>query len=88
MLKPMQCRAARVLLGLDQPDLAKAAGVSERTLIDFERGEREPHGATLKAIADALVTLGVDLIAENGGGVGVRVRQPGGEFRPVPKSRG
>lgn len=87
MLKPMQCRAARVLLGLDQATLAKAAGVSERTLLDFERGEREPHGVTLKAIADALTKLGVDLIPENGGGVGVRVRQPGGEHRPVPKSK-
>lgn len=88
MIKPMQCRAARVLLGLDQATLARAAGVSERTLVDFERGEREPHGVTLKAIADALAVLGVELIPENGGGVGVRVREPGGEFRPVPKSRG
>lgn len=88
MLKPMQCRAARVLLGLEQSDLAKEAGVSERTLTDFERGERDPIPATKKALADALSRLGVDLIAENGGGVGVRVRQPGGEHVPVPKNRG
>lgn len=87
MIKPIQCKAARILLGLEQSDLAKAANVSERTLTDFERGEREPHPATLAALADALTRLGADLIPENGGGIGVRVREPGKEHRPEPKAR-
>lgn len=87
MLKPIQCKAARILLGLEQSDLAREANVAERTVTDFERGEREPHPATLAALADALRRLGADLIAENGGGVGVRVREPGTEHRPQPKGR-
>src|ERR687885_75071 len=85
MLKPAQCRAARTLIGIDQGALAKEAGVSERTVTDFERGERNPQPATLRALAGALERLGVELIEENGGGVGARVRQRGAEHQPRPK---
>ncbi len=57
-----QCRAARVGIGkngLSRKDLAAAAGVAERTLIDFERGARTPINATLEAIKRALEGYGV-----------------------------
>ncbi len=87
MLKPVQCRAARTLIGIDQAELAKEAGVNERTITDFERGERSPHKATLKAIADALERRGVGIIQENGGGIGVRVKEAGREFQPKPRGK-
>ena len=74
MLVPAQCRAARTLLGLPQLALAREARVALRTLINFERGRRNPQAATLQAITAALERLGIELIAENGGGVGARVR--------------
>lgn len=48
-------RALRVLRGIRrQADLAQLAGVSPRTIFSIERGERRPHRATLRAVADAL----------------------------------
>ena len=88
MLKPAQRRAARILIGIGQTTLAAEAKVSERTVTDFERGERRPQSATLQALASALERLGVELIEENGGGVGVRVRARGGEHQPRPKKGG
>src|SRR3712207_9381392 len=79
MLKPAQCRAARILIGIDQTTLAAEAKVSERTVTDFERGERRPRSATLQAIASALERLGVELIEENGGGGGGGGPARGGE---------
>ncbi len=84
-MKPVQCRAARILIGIAQTTLAAEAKVSERTVTDFERGERRPQSATLQALASALERLGVELIEENGGGVGARVRMPGTEHRPKPR---
>ncbi len=84
-MKPVQCRAARILVGIAQTTLAAEAKVSERTVTDFERGERRPQSATLQAIASALERLGVELIGENGRGVGARVRARGGEHQPKPK---
>ena len=75
-MKPAQCRSARILIGIDQTTLAAEAKVSERTVTDFERGERRPQSAKLQALACALERLGVELIEENGGGVGARVRVP------------
>ena len=73
MLKPVQCRAARTLIGIHQPALAREARISLRTLIDFERGRRRPQSATLQAITAALDRLGVEQI-ENEAGLGVLLR--------------
>ncbi len=85
MLVPAQCRAARTLLGFPQPALAQEARVALRTLVDFERGRRNPQAATRQAITAALERRGIELIAANGGGVGARVRVPGTEHRPKPR---
>jgi transcriptional regulator with XRE-family HTH domain len=54
--------------------LAEKSQVSERTIIDFERGARAPQASTRLAIRTAFETAGIDFIDENGGGPGVRLR--------------
>ena len=71
-----QCLGARAMLRLTRDHLAAAAQVAVATLADFEAGRRQPHPRTLSAIQTALETAGVEFIAENGGGAGVRLRKP------------
>lgn len=72
---PNQCRGARGLLGMTQAQLARKSGVSLRTIISFELGERQPMPANLRAIRSALETAGVIFIDANGEGPGVRLRK-------------
>lgn len=74
MIKPVQCRAGRALLDLDQSELAKAANVSRNTIADFEKGRRTPNLNNLIAIQRALETAGVVLLDEEEQGPGVRLR--------------
>ena len=64
------------MLGWSRRELAESAKVAERTLIDFERGARRPYDRTLADIQRALEDAGILFIEENGGGAGVRLRQP------------
>jgi transcriptional regulator with XRE-family HTH domain len=66
---------ARAGLGITAEALAAVAGVSKVTLSDFEIGKRSPHPRTLAALRAALERAGVEFIAENGGGPGVRMRK-------------
>ena len=68
---------ARAGLGLTAETLAERAKVSKVTLSDFEIGKRSPHPRTLEAIKTALELAGVEFIAENGSGAGVRLRKGG-----------
>ena len=47
-----------------------------RTLARMEMEEGVPRRGTLSAIRTALEVAGVEFIAENGGGAGVRLRKP------------
>jgi transcriptional regulator with XRE-family HTH domain len=76
-IQPAQCRAARGLLDWTMDALAEASGVNLRTLLRFERGQAPPRASTLSAIRTALESAGVEFIAENGGGAGVRLREKG-----------
>lgn len=76
VISPGQSRAARGLLDISQRDLAEAAGVSLTAVKDFESGARTPRPATLRAMQDAIEAAGIQLIATNGGGPGVRWRDP------------
>ncbi|MFT6675923.1 MAG: transcriptional regulator with XRE-family HTH domain [Sulfitobacter sp.] len=73
-----QCRAARAILGITQQDLADASNVNKRTIMDFESGKRTPVPATITTLRLALESAGAVFIPENGGGAGVRLRDPGG----------
>ena len=66
---------ARAALKIGVRDLATAAGVSPDTVARLERGE-ELRPSTVEAIRAALEAAGVEFIAENGGGPGVRLRKP------------
>ena len=44
--------------------------------MDFERGARSPHKRTLRDIRVALEKAGVVFIDGNGGGPGVRLKDP------------
>jgi DNA-binding transcriptional regulator YiaG len=72
-MSPSQCRAARALIDMTQPQLAVAAKLGLSTVVDFERGRREVSNNAVIAMADALQRNGVEFIEENGGGPGVRI---------------
>lgn len=66
LLTPRQTKAARALLGWGREDLARAAGLAPRTLVDFEIGAREPNKATRRALARAIEDAGVALLDSEG----------------------
>jgi transcriptional regulator with XRE-family HTH domain len=76
---PEQCRAARALLDWSQDDVAAKAKIGIKTLQLFERGHRDPYDRTLEALRVTLEKAGVEFIAENGGGPGVRLAKKRGK---------
>ena len=75
MITPAQSRAARGLIDWSQQELADTAMLGLSTIRDFEKGRRIPYPNNLTAIRTALEAAGVEFIAENGGGPGVRLRK-------------
>jgi transcriptional regulator with XRE-family HTH domain len=82
MITASQLRAARALLGIDQQTLADMAGVSLPTIQRMEASQGNVRGVidTLTKVVEALNAAGVELLGENarsdGGGRGVRLREP------------
>jgi transcriptional regulator with XRE-family HTH domain len=74
-MRPAQCRAARALLNITQPELAKLAGLGLSTVVDFEKERRQVSLAAVETIQRALRRAGIEFIDENGGGLGVRLRK-------------
>jgi len=60
---------------MTQTGLAQAANLGQSTVIDFERERRIVSADAIAAIREALEQAGVEFIAENGGGAGVRLRK-------------
>jgi DNA-binding XRE family transcriptional regulator len=60
---------------MTQPKLAESAGLGLSTIVDFEKERRSVPQITVNAIRAALEAAGVEFIAENGGGAGVRLRK-------------
>jgi transcriptional regulator with XRE-family HTH domain len=75
MITAGQCRAARGLLGWTQEQLATAAGIGLSSLLYLEREKRDVSEQLNASIQKALEDAGVEFISENGGGVGVRLKQ-------------
>jgi hypothetical protein len=46
----------------------------EKTIVDFEKSRRDVSRAAVHAMQNALEKAGVQFIAKNGGGPGVRLR--------------
>lgn len=73
---PIQCKMARVALGLGVRELAELADVSPDTVARLERGEALKE-RTVGAIRATLEKAGVEFIEENGGGPGLRLKKKG-----------
>lgn len=73
-ISPAQCRAARGLLNWSREQLAEASFVAIRTIVDFERGARQPRVATVASLGSTFETAGVAFIPESKiQGAGVRL---------------
>jgi transcriptional regulator with XRE-family HTH domain len=81
-----QIKAARALLDWSQEELAAAAQLSIPTIKRLEAGDGPLGGRseTGDKIRKALQVAGVEFIAENGGGAGVRLRRPS-DGKPTKK---
>ncbi len=66
---------ARAALEITISDLAELASVAPNTISRFEARKTVPIPATLSVLQSALEAAGVEFIAENGGGPGVRLRK-------------
>jgi len=86
MITAEQIRGARAMLRIEQTELAMLAGVSVETIKRIERkpGPVSAFAATLQAIRTALENAGVEFIAENGGGAGVRLKKSAKVERSEP----
>ena len=71
-----QVRDARNLLGWTVRGLAALSGIDPKHLDAFEREKRRLSVLDLSVIQTALARAGVEFIAQNGGGPGVRLRDP------------
>jgi transcriptional regulator with XRE-family HTH domain len=69
-----QCRMARAALRISVRELAEIARVGTNTVVRMEAGEKLQE-RTVEAIQAALEKAGVEFIAENGGGSGVRLKK-------------
>jgi transcriptional regulator with XRE-family HTH domain len=69
-----QCRMARAALKFSVRDLAAAARVGANTVVRLEANEKLQE-RTVEAIRAALESAGVEFIAENSGGAGVRLKK-------------
>jgi len=82
LITSSQMRAARALLGIDQKTLAEWSGVSLPTIQRMEASSGVVRGVvdSLTKVVEALNRAGVDLIGDNarseGGGRGVRLKEP------------
>lgn len=72
MLTPEQSRAARALLEWSQDRLATEARVARQTVVDFERGAREPTAGSLTAMRKAFEAARVEF-SEGAIGIGIRL---------------
>lgn len=64
-MTPAQCRAARALLNWTQGQMAKASGVSEVTIRNFEGEKSAPQHATLVVLRQAFEAAGIQFL-DNG----------------------
>ena len=72
MITTAQIRAGRGLLKWTQSTLAHQAAISAATLNMIENETARPRETTLAAIRQALERAGVQMVDEDGIGVGVR----------------
>lgn len=81
MITYSQCRAARALTEITCDMLAERSGVDAADIADFERKLVELDDASIQKLQTALESFGAQFIAENGGGIGVRLKFTQSESR-------
>src|SRR3546814_10028847 len=79
-------KAARILLGWSQEELAEKSGISRPTISKLETGEIDVRVHTLLAVQNALEDGGIKFLAATGAnGEGLRIRDL--EAEPQPRTR-
>jgi transcriptional regulator with XRE-family HTH domain len=73
-MMPVQMKMARAALGWGVRELAEKAGLTANTVTRIENGS-DAKQSTIAALRIALESAGVEFIAENGGGPGVRLKK-------------
>lgn len=74
-MNDVQLRMARVALKLGVRDMAELTGVSHFTIVRMEAGQAVKP-ATVAKVRAALEAAGIVFIEANGGGPGVRMKEP------------
>ena len=82
MISSAQCRAARGLLDWSQQELAERARVGVVTVRQLDADTHQPRRSTLEVVRRCLESGGVEFIDKNGGGGGVRLRDPKARKQP------
>jgi transcriptional regulator with XRE-family HTH domain len=83
MIAAAQCRAARALLEWTESQLAEAARVDVEVVRQLEARFRRPSSDEQRRIRKTLEDGGIVFIAENGGGVGARLKFNRKEVRAI-----
>ncbi|RUV27088.1 MULTISPECIES: XRE family transcriptional regulator [unclassified Mesorhizobium] len=78
-----QCRAARALVEWTREKLASNSGVDALAIEEFERRITLPDYEVCNGLQIALEGAGAFFIAENGGGIGVRLKLNRSEVRRI-----
>lgn len=66
MVTISQIKAARLLLGWQQNDLARVSGMSLAAVAKFEQGQGKPRQGTVSSIRGAFERFGVEFIEDHG----------------------
>ncbi|MGQ5718055.1 XRE family transcriptional regulator [Pseudochrobactrum asaccharolyticum] len=74
MITGPQCKAARTLIELSRERLSSFSGIEIGIIELFERKLDTPDDTVLATLQKALEDAGAVFIAENGGGIGVRLK--------------
>ena len=83
MITGAQCRAARALVEWTREKLASNSGVDALIIEEFERRISLPGEDVCHTLQIALENAGAVFIAENGGGIGVRLKLNRSEVRRI-----
>lgn len=88
MITGPQCRAARALVELSRDQLSLRSRVPVEIIAHFEQKLQQPNADVIAALREALETAGAVFIAENGGGIGVRLKFTKSETRRISTLEG
>lgn len=83
MITGAQCRAARALVEWTREKLASNSGVDTLVIEEFERRITLPDREICDMLQTALEKAGAVFIAENGGGIGVRLKLNRSEVKRI-----